>query len=63
MQARLKFNMAIEVRQVTIKSFVSEKDEKKSASSGREQEERMKRELLSECRQMMLDLMRNTRER
>ena len=56
--------MAIEVRQVTIKSVVaSGKDEEKNAPDWRQEEERIKDEILSECRQMMHELMRANRER
>jgi hypothetical protein len=55
--------MAIEVRQLTIRSFVSTERENETAQASRQETERMKEQILSECRQMMLELIRADRER
>ncbi len=54
--------MSIEVRQLTIKSFVAPQQEKEEMLSKREWE-RMKEELLAECRRMVADMLRSERER
>ncbi|WP_420238184.1 DUF5908 family protein [Telmatobacter bradus] len=55
--------MAIEIRQLTIKSSVAVEKEKGASLSSKQERERLKKEILSECRQMMLDMMRQERER
>jgi hypothetical protein len=55
--------MAIEVRQLNIRSVVSGNGDAEGSPPSPAEAERLKRELLSECRQMVLDLMRAERER
>ena len=54
--------MAIEVRQLTIRSVVSG-DRQEEAGSTRENTEKMKEEILRECREMVRDMVRAERER
>jgi len=54
--------MAIEVRQMTIKAFVSATSEPESGSGSQPEAERLKEKILSECRQLVLQLMREDRE-
>jgi hypothetical protein len=55
--------MAIEVRQITIKSFVSGGGAEESAPLSQQNTERIREEILAECRRMVLELMRADRER
>jgi hypothetical protein len=56
--------MAIEVRQVTIKSVISAAPaEPIGASTPTHESERIKEEILAECRQMVLEILRAERER
>jgi len=55
--------MAIEVRQMTIKSFVSVDEERERTSGPAQDTERLKEEILSECRRMMRELLHADRER
>jgi hypothetical protein len=55
--------MAIEIRQLTVKSSVSSQQEKEKPSFSKQERERLKREILSECRQMLLEMMRLEQER
>ncbi len=57
--------MSIEVRQISIHSRVGVPDKADSRTlRDRERErERLKEEILAECRQMMLELLRTDRER
>ncbi len=54
--------MSIEVRQISIRSQVTIPESKKASLSEPEWN-RMKEEILSECRQMILELLRAERER
>ena len=55
--------MAIEVRQITIKSLVSGDEDRERSSRPAQDMERLKEEILSECRRMLRELMRAERER
>jgi hypothetical protein len=55
--------MTIEIRQVTIKSFVTGNGEEKSPAHSRQDAERMKEEILSECRELIHEFLRAHRER
>ena len=56
--------MAIEVRQITIRSFVSaEPNEDRNTSGPSQDSERIKGEILAECREMVLEMIRTERER
>jgi len=55
--------MAIEVRQLTIRSFVSGDRDQERARSTREDTEKIKEEILRECREIVRDMVRAERER
>jgi hypothetical protein len=55
--------MAIEVRELNIRSVVSGNGTPENASPSREEAVNLKEEVLAECRQMILDLIRADRER
>ncbi len=55
--------MAIEVRQLTVKCGVSGDAQQERAPETTEETKALKDELLSECRQMFLELLRSERER
>jgi hypothetical protein len=55
--------MAIEVRQVTIKSVVSDDRADRPVPDSGKDREIMKKEILAECRQIVIDIMRAERER
>ena len=55
--------MAIEVRQITVKSVVSATGEERVPSLSSHDEEQLKQEILSECRQMLLELIKAEKER
>lgn len=55
--------MAIEVRQVTVRSTVQPGEDREAAAPPRHEPERMKEEILAECRRMVLEMMRSERER
>ncbi|MGA2889698.1 MAG: DUF5908 family protein [Terracidiphilus sp.] len=55
--------MAIEIRQLTVKSSVSSQEKKEKPSFSQQDRDRLKREILSECRQMLFEMMRLQRER
>jgi hypothetical protein len=55
--------MAIEVRQMTIRSFVAGDGEEERESLSRQETERLREEILTECRRMVLELMHADRER
>jgi len=55
--------MAIEVRQVTVRSTVNAGPQRESVSGPRQDPERIKEEILAECRRLILEIMRAERER
>jgi hypothetical protein len=55
--------MAIEVRQVTVKSVVSDDREDRRVAVAERDREIIKKEILTECRQIVLEIMRAERER
>jgi hypothetical protein len=56
--------MPIEVRQITIRSLVGPEEKKPSSAALSERDwDAVKKEILSECRQMVLEMLRTERER